>query len=194
MSNKLKKKNRQFDFLKMRATEKDKEDRAILILSTHMQYMMYLSLMDVLGFKEKRIRKFYAAMNKLKESWADGQAPTDAMLAYCRNKKIPTYEWMKSISTSKKIALIKPYSCPNVVNFIEAAILVHAMMGAIILKEEFKVSNRQIEQVLKKIRNDIDCYTTVQPKSRKPYLTDDIILQIFRDELKLDLITGEKVA
>lgn len=165
-----------------------------MCLSTHMQYMMYLSLMDVLGFKEKRIRKFYAAMNKMKASWADGKAPTDTMLAYCRDKKIPTYEWTKSIPTSKKIALIKPYSCVNVLNYIEAAILVHVMMAAIILKEEFKISNNQIGQILKKIENDMDCYIKVQPRSKKPYLTDDIILQIFRDELKLDLVTGKKVA
>lgn len=44
----------------------------------------------------------------------------------------------------KNRQFVKPYSCPNVVNFIEAAILVHAMMGSIILKEEFKVSNKQI--------------------------------------------------
>ena len=46
----------------------------------HMQYMVYLTLLDVLGYKEKRIRKFYETMKALKESWADGQAPTDEML------------------------------------------------------------------------------------------------------------------
>ena len=72
--------------------------------------------------------------------------------------------------------------------------LVHVMMGAIILKETFKISNAQIGQVLKRVERDIDCYITPQPRCKKPYLTDDIILQAFRDELKLDLVTGKRVA
>lgn len=179
--------------MKSKATKEEKEDKAIMALSTHMQYMMYLALLDVLGFKEKRIRKFYIGMEKLKGSWADGQAPTDEMLVYCRKKKLPVYEWMKSIPTSKKLALIKPYTCMNVVNYAEAAILVHAMMAVIILKEIFRITNSQIEEVLKRIRTDIDCYVTIQPKSNKPFLTDDMILQAFKDELKLDLVTGRKV-
>ena len=194
MSNKLRKKDHTFDFVKVRATKEDKEDKAIMCLSTHMQYMVYLELLDVLGFKEKRLRKFFESMKELKESWSDGKVSTDEMLNYCRKKKIPAYEWTKSIPVSKKLALIKPYSCVNVLNYIEAAILVHVMMATIILKEEFKISNNQIGQILKKIENDMDCYIKVQPRSKKPYLTDDIILQIFRDELKLDLVTGKKVA
>lgn len=194
MSNKLRKKDHTFDFVKVRATKEDKEDKAIMCLSNHMQYMIYLALLDVCGFKEKRIRKFYAAMKALKESWVDGKAPTDEMLVYCRKKKIPAYEWMKAIPVSKKLALIKPYTCVNVVNFAEAAILVHVMMTAIILKEEFRISNSQIGQVLKKVESDMDCYIAVQPRSKKPYLTDESILQIFREELRLDLVTGEKVA
>ena len=194
MGSKLRKKNHTFDFVKVKETKQDKEDKAILSLSTHMQYMVYLALLDVLGYKEKRIRKFYEAMKALKESWADGQAPTDAMLAYCRQKKIPVYEWMKSIPVSKKLALVRPYTFMNVVNFAEAAMLVHVMMMSIILKEEFKVSNNQINQILKRIESDIDCYITVQPMSKKPYLTDEGIIQIFKDELKLDLVTGRRVA
>ena len=194
MSNKLKKKNHTFDFVKVRENKEAKEDKAIMSVSTHMQYMTYLALYDVLGFKEKRLRRFYENMQGLKETWADGQAPTDEMLVYCRKKKIPVYEWMKSIPVTKKLALIKPYSCINAVNYIEAAILVHAMMGAIILKETFKISNAQIGQVLKRVERDIDCYITPQPRCKKPYLTDDMILQSFRDELKLDLVTGKRVA
>lgn len=194
MNNKLKKKNHTFDFVKARANKEAKEDKAILSVSTHMQYMVYLALLDELGFKEKRLRRFYENMKGLKEKWADGQAPTDEMLVYCRKKKIPVYEWMKAIPTSKKLAFIKPYTCINAVNYIEAAMLVHGMMVAIILKETFRISNNQIGQVLKRLERDIDCYITVQPKNKKPYLTDDMILQAFRDELKLDLVTGKRVA
>lgn len=193
MSNKLKKKNHTFDFVKVRANKEAKEDKAIMSVSTHMQYMMYLALYDVLGFKEKRMRRFYENMQGLKETWADGHAPTDEMLVYCRKKKIPVYEWMKSIPVIKKLALIKPYSCINAVNYIEAAMLVHAMMGAIILKETFRMSNAQIGQVFKRVERDIDCYITPQPRCKKPYLTDDMILQTFLDELKLDLVTGKMV-
>lgn len=194
MSSKLKKKNHQFDFVKSKATKEEKEDKAIMALSTHMQYMMYLALLDVLGFKEKRIRKFYEKMNSMKESWAEGKAPTDVMLAYCTGKKLPVYEWMKSIPVTKKLALIKPYTCANVVNFAEAAILVHGMMMAIILKNEFRATNKQVIQVLDRIKSDIECYITYQPKTKKMYLSDDMIIQAFKDDLKLDLVTGEKVA
>ena len=57
MSNKLKKKNHTFDFVKVRANKEAKEDKAIMSVSTNMQYMMYLALYDVLGFKEKTSEK-----------------------------------------------------------------------------------------------------------------------------------------
>ena len=46
MSNKLRKKDHTFDFVKVRATKEDKEDKAIMCLSNHMQYMIYLALYE----------------------------------------------------------------------------------------------------------------------------------------------------
>ncbi len=43
MGSKLRKKNHTFDFVKVRAT---KEDKAIMCLSNHMQYMIYLALYE----------------------------------------------------------------------------------------------------------------------------------------------------
>ena len=47
---------------------------------------------------------------------------------------------------------------------------------------------------VERVERDIDCYITPQLRCKKPYLTDDMILQAFRDELKLDLVTGKRVA
>ena len=46
MGSKLRKKNHTFDFVKVRATKEDKEDKAIMCLSNHMQYMIYLALYE----------------------------------------------------------------------------------------------------------------------------------------------------
>lgn len=170
-----------------------KEDKAILEMTYKIGLMSYMALYDVFGFKEKRIRKYYDAMIALKEQWAEGIVPTDAMLKYCEVKKIDVYHRMKNVPTSKKLLLIGNNKTPGVINFIEAGYLVNILMSVIVLKEEFKFTNPQIEKYLDKIDYYVDSFTRKQPKTNKYYLTSDMILSIFRDEMQLDLNTGEKV-
>lgn len=170
------------------------EDRAIMTMTHSIGLMTYNALLDVFGFKEKRIRKFYEHMNTLKESWADGVVPTDGMLRYCEKKKIDAYGFMKKIPQSKKLFLIGRNSTPKVINYIEAGFLVNILMSVIVLKEEFRFTNPMIQKYLDKIEYYIDSYTRKQPGTNLYYLNDNMILSIFREELKLDLETGRKVA
>ena len=64
----------------------------------------------------------------------------------------------------------------------------------VILKEEFRISTKKVNEVLDKIRYLIGCYAARQPKCKKPYLDDRSIIQAFKDELKIDLETGKRVA
>lgn len=170
-----------------------KEDKAILEMTNKIGLMTYMALYDVFGFKEKRIRKFYDVMMALKSDWSEDVVPTDAMLRYCEKKKIDVYHRMNSIPTSKKLMLVGKNTVPGVINYLEAGFLVNILMSVIVLKEEFRFTNPQIETYLDKIEYYIDSFTRKQPKTNKFYLNENMILEIFRDELKLDLNTGEKV-
>ena len=169
------------------------EDKAIMTLTHSVGLMSYNALYDVFGFGEKRIRRYYQAMQKLKENWADGIVPTEQMLAYCEKKKIDAYGFMKKIPQSRKLALIGKYKTPGVINFIEAGFLVNILMSIIVLKEDFKFTNPMIQKYLDKIEYYVDSYTRKMPKSNECYLKDSMILEIFREEMHLDLETGVKV-
>jgi hypothetical protein len=153
-----------------------------------------MELYDVFGFKGKRIRRYYNEMIALKKNWRDDQVPIEGMLKYCEQKKIDIFGFTSKIPTSTKLKLCGKNCVPGVMNYINAGFLVNILMSVIVLKETFRFSNAMIQQYLDKIEYYIDSYTRKQPGCGKYYLTDDMILEIFRDELKLDLNTGEKVA
>ena len=171
-----------------------KEDKAILELTTHMCFMSYMALYDVFGFKEKRIRRYYETMTKLKQDWSNNIVTTESMLKYCEAKKIDAYGFMKRIPTSKKIALVGKNVTPSILKYIESGLLINVLMSVIVLKEEFRFTKAQLQTFLDKVDYYIDSYTRKQPKTNIYYLNDNMILGIFRDELKIDLNTGRKVA
>ena len=177
---------------------KEAEDKAMLAVSTSICWMTYLTLYDLLGFKEKRLRKFYSMAIDMKVKWQDDtdtDITTEAMQNYCIVKKIKYQEWIRSIPEAQKRAL-----CPVVITaaegirYLDAVILANILPMIIILKEEFRISTKKVNEVLDKIRYMIGCYATRQPRCKKPYLDDQSIIQMFKDELKLDLETGEKIA
>jgi hypothetical protein len=178
---------------KMMGNQK-KEDKAILTITTHIGLMSYMALYDVFGFKEKRIRRYYDEMQAMKFGWADGQVPTDELLQYCENNGIHVYAFVKRVPTSTKLKLIGNNTVPGVMPYLESGFLVNILMSVKVLKEKFRFTKAMLQEYLDKIEYYIDSYTRKQPGTNKYYLNDDMILEIFRDEMKLDLNTGEKVA
>lgn len=176
--------------------KKEAEDKAMLAVSTSICWMTYLALYDLLGFKEKRLRKFYSMAIDMKVKWHDGDADitTESMQNYCIAKKIKYQDWIRSIPEAQKRAL-----CPVVITagegirYLDAVILANILPMLIILKEEFRISTKKVNEVLDKIRYLIGCYASRQPRCKKPYLDDQSIIQVFKDELKIDLETGKRV-
>lgn len=177
---------------------KEAEDKAMLAVSTSICWMTYLTLYDLLGFKEKRLRKFYSMAIDMKAKWhddADTDITTEAMQNYCIVKKIKYQDWIRSIPEMQKRALCPATITTNEgIRYLDAVILANILPMIVILKEEFQISTKKVNEVLDKIRYTIGCYATRQPRCKKPYLDDKSIIQMFRDELKLDLETGEKIA
>lgn len=178
--------------------KKEAEDKAMLAVSTSICWMTYLTLYDLLGFKEKRLRKFYSMATDMKVKWhddTDTDITTEAMQKYCIVKKIKYQDWIRSIPEVQKRALCPVTITTNDgIRYLDAVILANILPAAVILKEEFRVSTKKVNEVLDKIKHMIGCYAARQPRCKKPYLTDESILQIFREELRLDLVTGEKVS
>lgn len=178
--------------------KKETEDKAMLAVSTSICWMTYLTLYDLLCFKEKRLRKFYSMATDMKVKWhddTDTDITTEAMQKYCIVKKIKYQDWIRSIPEAQKRAL-----CPVVITagdgirYLDAVILANILPMIIILKEEFRVSTKNVNEVLDKIKHMIGCYAARQPRCKKPYLDDQSIIQVFKDELKIDLETGKSVA
>lgn len=178
-------------------SKKEAEDKAMLAVSTSICWMTYLALYDLLGFKEKRLRKFYSMAIDMKVRWHDGDTDitTESMQKYCIAKKIKYQDWIRSIPEAQKRAL-----CPVVITagdgirYLDAVILANILPAVVILKEEFRISTKKVNEVLDKIKHMIGCYAARQPRCKKPYLDDQSIIQVFKDELKIDLETGKRVA
>lgn len=178
-------------------SKKEAEDKAMLAVSTSICWMTYLTLYDLLGFKEKRLRKFYSMAIDMKVRWHDGDTDitTESMQNYCIVKKIKYQDWIRSIPEAQKRALCPVTITTNEgIRYLDAVILANILPMLIILKEEFRVSTKKVNEVLDKIKYLIGCYAARQPKCKKPYLDDRSIIQAFKDELKIDLETGERVA
>ena len=178
--------------------KKEAEDKAMLAVSTSICWMTYLTLYDLLGFKEKRLRKFYGMAMDMKVKWhddTDTDITTESMQNYCIVKKINYQDWIRNIPEAQKRAL-----CPVVITagegirYLDAVILANILPMIIILKKEFRVSTKKVNEVLDKIKHMIGCYAARQPRCKKPYLDDQSIIQVFKDELKIDLETGKRVA
>ena len=177
---------------------KEAEDKAMLAVSTSICWMTYLTLYDLLGFKEKRLRKFYSMAIDMKVKWQDDtdtDITTEAMQNYCIVKKIKYQDWIRSIPEIQKRALCPVTITSNDgIRYLDAVILANILPMIIILKEEFRISTKKVNEVLDKIKYMMGCYATRQPRCKKPYLDDKSIIEMFKDELKLDLETGERVA
>ena len=203
MSSKLKKKSKKTEKFKryMGITKKTahiidkciKEDNAVKTISVSLSYMTHLALLDVLGYKAKRAKRFQEKMLDMSAKRKNDQITIPELLYYCEKKNIRIEEWLKSIPNKQKIAL-----CPFTITTkewaenMELEIQTHGVFCAVVLKEHFGATLKEIHAVLEHIKGSISCYATLQPKIKKPYLTDDDIKEVFRDELKLDLETGEK--
>ena len=177
--------------------KKEAEDKAMLAVSTSICWMTYLALYDLLGFKEKRLRKFYSMAIDMKVRWHDGDADitTESMQNYCTAKKVKYQDWIRSIPEVQKRALCPVTITTNEgIRYLDAVILANILPMVVILKEEFRISTKKVNEVLDKIRYLIGCYAARQPKCKKPYLDDRSIIQAFKDELKIDLETGKRVA
>jgi hypothetical protein len=133
-------------------------------------------------------------MIALKEAWRDDQAPTSEMIKKCEDWNIHVYAWMKKIPTSTKLRLVGKNAVPGIMNYIESAFLINIVMSVIVLKEKFRFTKAQLNEYLNKIGYYVDSYTRKQPGTNKYYLNDNMIIEIFKEELKIDLVTGEKVA
>ena len=204
MSSKLKKKSKEKQKIEAyigitkaktaRFKQEKKEDDAICMVSETLSSMTYLALLDVLGYKEKRLLKYQDKTLRLKEKWANDIITTPEMLFYCQKKNIKIKEWFDSIPKSQKLALSPlTITTKEGAKIMELAVQTHGLFCAIILKEFFKATLKEIHAVLDHIKNSIACYTIKQPTTRKPYLEAKDIDEIFKRELKLDLQTGEKV-
>ncbi|MBC8574456.1 hypothetical protein [Jingyaoa shaoxingensis] len=178
--------------------KKEAEDKAMLAVSTSICWMTYLALYDLLGFKEKRLRKFYSMAIDMKVKWHDDACTditTEAMQNYCIAKKIKYQDWIRSIPEVQKRALCPVTITTNEgIRYLDAVILANILPMVVILKEEFRVSTKKVNEVLDKIKHMIGCYAVRQPRCKKPYLDDQSIIAMFKEELKLNLETGERVA
>lgn len=172
-----------------------KEDDAVRAVSENLSAMVYLALMDVLGYKEKRLLKYQGKTLGLKDKWVNDVVTTPEMLFYCEKKGIKIKEWLESIPKSQKLALSPvTITTKEGARIMEMAVQTHGLFCAIVLKEFFKATKKEIQEVLDHIKESIACCTTKQPTSKKPYLEAKDIEEIFRTELKLDLRTGKKIA
>lgn len=196
MGSKLKKKSKptyekMFNVSKGTKKKELNEDNAITKVTDHVSYAIYLALHDVLGFKAKRLRKFYDGTIRLKLYWSDEDTRTDMMLNYCAKKELDIYGWVKSIPMMTKIELARPSAFMGMDRYVDAAILISGMTTAIVLKEEFRISKQKIFDVLEHMKNTLDAFVKKQPVSKKPYLTNDMIRRDFLENVKIDLATGE---
>lgn len=69
----------------------------------------------------------------------------------------------------------------------------HTSIMVVVLKEEFKMSNKKVEEVLATLKETIHCYTKVEPSTKKRYLSDEDIIETMKEEIGLDLVTGNMV-
>lgn len=172
----------------------DKDDRAIKETSHSIGLISYYSLEGTFDFKEKRIRRFYQEVSDVKSKWGEGAITSQQLLRYCEKKKIDIYGWLKTIPNSQKLKLAKGNITPITLKMVDSAILALVMMEIAVLKEDFRFSNPMISKYLEDIKNYIDSYATKQPKGKECYLNDNMIVEWFKMELKLDVETGKKVS
>lgn len=173
---------------------KCKEDKGILTMTNSIGLMTYMALYDKFEFTETKIRNFYEAVMALKLEWNQDKVTSQAMLNYCKLKKIDIEGCMGRIPKSKKLMLAgKKNMTPKLLPYIDSGFRINIMMSAIVLKEKYRFSIAKVNEYLKWIEYYVDSYTRKQPKTNIYYLNDEMILSIFREEMHLDLNTGRKV-
>ena len=192
MSSKLKKKNKSKN--KHTSIICDCEKKAFTAQDA-VGWMSYLALLDVLGYKIKRLKKYHEHVNALVLAHESGNIFSGEMDVRCKKIGIDAMKWIVSIPEKDKVALARPHTIitKQEMMYVDAGILNIVLPMIITLKEVFNVSLPGIKRVMEHMKNSISCYGTKQPKSKQYYLSNDMIFKIFRDELKLDLVTGEKV-
>lgn len=183
--------------IQKRTKEQIEEDQALDRLNNHMTYGIYWVAYRELGFGAVRLLRLYEGMKKTSDAWKAGKVTVEELLRYCKAKGIDVYAWTKSLSDGEGKQILYDF-CeskirPGRLQLIEMAIIMHASIMAAVLKEEFKVSTPKVMVALDKLRETIQIYATEQPKSKKKQLTDEDIIETMKEEVKLDLVTGERI-
>lgn len=157
----------------------------IQIAFNHFVMISYQNLHDKFGFGQKRILKFYSAMQELLNQYDLGTLNTSMLLKYSVKVKVDSYGWVKSLPTSQKLSLVnfKPNknNGMNAVKLIESALLISDLLAVSVLKEEFGMSKAKIDEFNEWQKYYIDSYV-------KGYLNDTMVNELMIAECKIDII------
>lgn len=171
-------------------------NNAIISLTNSYGFACYNALYDVFGYKMKRIYRFYEEMTELRESWRVEKVSTVDLLRYAKSKGIDVQKRVESIPLAQRLNFgikeTKKYA-PGIDRHLGYALVENYLFSVYVLKEKFKFSNPMLDKFFEKIEFYIDSYFQKQPKSKKRYMNDNTIIEIFRDELSFDIVKGEKL-
>lgn len=166
-------------------------------LANHMAYIYTAILYDKYGMSLRKLQNFYGRVEGLRFKALDPseELTFKHLIEYCDVKKINARQYVNSIPFSQKIFLAdvsnKQRAVIGMDKNINIAFYTTIILVMPVLKETYKFSNKKIYEFLEYVKDYVDSYWRKQPGTNQRYLSDEILNQMFIDEVGYDLEKGE---
>lgn len=165
-------------------------DNSMISVSKHLAYIFMESLLDVLGYKKKRIEKFMENMEIYREAYFAKDITSVDIMKWGQDKEVFVLARIKEIPMKDKLKFGdikgKNGNIAGIDRNIESIMLVDITIACMILKEQFKESYAKIKEFLAKVIYLVDSYVRLQPKTKITYLNDNMIRELMIDEVGYD--------
>lgn len=145
---------------------------------------------DEFGFAEKRIKKYVYTISDTMEKWYANEFPTQAFMMYAEKKKYDYRTWVNRIPTTQKISIangkVNRTNGLDTRRTLESAFMLFGLISIVVLKEEFRMSNNQLDKFFDSLIDCVDSYCR-KDYGKETYLSDKRIHETILEECNFDI-------
>jgi len=147
---------------------------------------------DQFDLNLRKLCNFFDFIQEEKRQWKESERDTDEIIADAKGKRKHIYEHCQKVSFSQLLFLARRGNTKvnvdaNTKPCLQAGYLIIGVWVDKVLQEHYRLNKSQRIEIFDYINDWIDSY-------QRGYITDELINEMFIDDIGYDIIKGEKVS
>lgn len=153
-----------------------------------LQLMGLNNLYDRFDFDKTDLEMFQKNFNGIFLDFKCEKFTIKDFINYSKLNKHDAHGWLKKIPMNYKIRLMGKCKVDIMkIKQLEVCFMIYILISDMVLQEIFDLKPEVIDKFNDEMLDYIDSYVRRQPKCKEPYLKDSMIIEMFKDELNLNV-------